>query len=452
MEKISIKNVGRWLSEQMSHPMTLFQRKSWGVFSPYAHFRRSDHRPKQTYKTKDKALSVAEEMGQKYGGAYSVYKCVYCDGWHVAKDGGQQSVQAPRPIAIEGVRPTSKTLDVEKILATDIPDIHPVYGGVRGRTLSSVKQAYAWPVVKEAGIHTIIDLRADGIYSRLQQFCDKYGMRYYYYPVDKQATLVEKMIEHFSEFCRLIDEGNFYIACAQGLHRTDIALCAYWVFYAADKGIAPPDIRGYLQEEGHDTSKIMRVLNAFYKRLTEINDKEPIPMKIFVERKQIIKQLSRKQTKTESSGPRKRIYVEMDGCLADTSSGYAKLNEEVKKEYAGRFNEVPGVVLRMDPVAGAIESIRKLQEDDRFDVFIITTPLWNTPSTYSDKLKWIQHHLGTDFVSRMIFTAHKELLRGDYLIDCRSKDGTKAFEGEWILFGKTDFPDWQSVLKHLGME
>lgn len=297
MEKISIINVWRWLSEQFSHPKTLFQRKTWGVFSPYAHFRRSDHRPKQAYRTKDKAATVAMEMGQKYGGTYSIYKCIYCDGWHVANNGGQNATKPRQTVKAEGYVPTSKTLDVGKILATDIPDIHSVYGGVRGRTLSSVKLAHVWPVVKEAGIRTIIDLRADGINSRLKDVCNAYGMKYYYYPVDKKATLVEKMIEHFSEFCNHIDEGNFYIACAQGLHRTDIALCAYWMFYAADKGIAPPDIRGYLQEEGHDTSKIMRVLNSFYKRLTEINGKEPIPMQVFVERKQIIKQLSRKQTK-----------------------------------------------------------------------------------------------------------------------------------------------------------
>ena len=300
--KISIINVWRWLSEQFLHPKTLFQRKTWGVFSPFAHCRRSDHAPKQTYKTKSKALSVAMEMGQKYGGTYSIYKCVYCDGWHVSRDGGEKASKPRQIVKAEGYVPTSKTLDVEKILATNIPDIHPVYGGVRGRTLSSVKQAYAWPVVKEAGISTIIDLRADGINSRLKDVCNAYGMKYYYYPVDKKATLVEKMIENFSEFCHHIDEGNFYIACAQGLHRTDIALCAYWMFYAADNGIAPPDIHGYLEEEGHDTSKIMRVLNAFYKRMTEIGGKEPIPMSVFVERKQIINHLSRKQILNNPEG------------------------------------------------------------------------------------------------------------------------------------------------------
>lgn len=297
--KIKIRNTWAWFKDQMTHPVTLFNRTSWGVFSPYAHYRRSDHSPKQAHVSKERALDVAREMETKYGCRYTTYKCVFCDGWHVAKIGGASSANLFEPVA--SFVPTSKTLDVEKILATKIPDIHPVYGGVRGRTLSSMRQAYAWPTVIEAGIQTIIDLREDGVYSHLSDFCQKSGIRYFYYPVDKRARTIEKMIELFPELCKHIDAGNFYIACAQGLHRTDIALCTYWVFYAADKGIAPPAIRGYLQEDGHDTSKIMCVLNAFYKQLTEKNGKEPMPMSVFVQRKKIINNLSEVKSETDAS-------------------------------------------------------------------------------------------------------------------------------------------------------
>lgn len=37
----------------------------------------------------------------------------------------------------------------------------------------------------------------------------------------------------------------------------------------------------------------MRVLNAMYKYITEMNDAEPIPEIVFHERKEIIKELSR---------------------------------------------------------------------------------------------------------------------------------------------------------------
>ncbi len=83
--KISLCNVWRWFTDQLSHPTSIFKKKAWGVFSEYAHVRRSDHKPKSAYDTKEHAIKVADFMAKKYGGKYSVYKCLYCDGWHVAK-------------------------------------------------------------------------------------------------------------------------------------------------------------------------------------------------------------------------------------------------------------------------------------------------------------------------------------------------------------------------------
>ena len=39
--------------------------------------------------------------------------------------------------------------------------------------------------------------------------------------------------------------------------------------------------------------------------------------------------------------------------------------------------------------------------------------------------------------------------KGDILIDDRDKNGTDQFEGQWIQFGSTQYPDWQSVLDYL---
>lgn len=102
------------------------------------------------------------------------------------------------------------------------------------------------------------------------------------------------MVKLLPEFCRHIDEGNFYIACAMGLHRTDIALCVYWVFYGAEKGIEPPEIRGYHVASGHNTDKIMRMLNGIYSYMTEMNGKEPMPIEVFKKRKKEIKEMSMK--------------------------------------------------------------------------------------------------------------------------------------------------------------
>ena len=46
---------------------------------------------------------------------------------------------------------------------------------------------------------------------------------------------------------------------------------------------------GYRKDKGMTTDKIMRILNAVYKRMTELNDEPPMPEDVFKERKEMIK-------------------------------------------------------------------------------------------------------------------------------------------------------------------
>jgi 5'(3')-deoxyribonucleotidase len=79
----------------------------------------------------------------------------------------------------------------------------------------------------------------------------------------------------------------------------------------------------------------------------------------------------------------------------------------------------------MGPVQGAIEAFNDLA--DSFDVHILSTSPWKNPSAWSDKLEWVKRHLGEKAYKRLILTHHKELNRGDYLIDDREKNGAKEF-------------------------
>lgn len=38
-------------------------------------------------------------------------------------------------------------MDIERILQTNIPDLAPVYGGIKGRTMSSRHQSYSMPSI-----------------------------------------------------------------------------------------------------------------------------------------------------------------------------------------------------------------------------------------------------------------------------------------------------------------
>ena len=113
---------------------------------------------------------------------------------------------------------------IDRLIQACIPDIAAVYGGARGRTMSSKHQRYAWPALVEAGVKRVIDLRGMDQSDRLPKLCLEYGLDYYHYPIDNDRDTMASMVEHFTEFCELIDQGDFYIACAMGLHRTDTDL------------------------------------------------------------------------------------------------------------------------------------------------------------------------------------------------------------------------------------
>ncbi|MDI9551957.1 MAG: 5' nucleotidase, NT5C type [Candidatus Cryptobacteroides sp.] len=143
----------------------------------------------------------------------------------------------------------------------------------------------------------------------------------------------------------------------------------------------------------------------------------------------------------------KRVYLDMDNVLVDFASGIAKIDEATRREYADRLEEVPGIFALMDPIPGAINAVHALVEE--YDVYILSTAPWKNPSAWADKVTWVTKYLDDVLHKRLILSHHKDLLKGDYLIDDRSKNGAERFEGEWIQFGSEQFPDWESVLDYL---
>ncbi len=146
---------------------------------------------------------------------------------------------------------------------------------------------------------------------------------------------------------------------------------------------------------------------------------------------------------------KKRVFVDMDNVLIDFESGLTQVSEDVKKEYEGRLDEIPGLFGMMKPMPSAIEAMHELQK--HYDLFILSTAPWKNPSAWSDKVKWVTEYLDDVFHKRMVITHRKDLCQGDYLIDDRGKNGTSEFAGEWIEFGSEKFPDWNSVLAYLGV-
>ena len=83
--------------------------------------------------------------------------------------------------------------------------------------------------VRDAGVKVIIDLRTADHTDRYDRNVAEAGLEYHSLPIDSKNTDVHQIIGSLPKLFELIDKGNFYIACAMGRHRTDIAIALYYV-------------------------------------------------------------------------------------------------------------------------------------------------------------------------------------------------------------------------------
>ena len=139
----------------------------------------------------------------------------------------------------------------------------------------------------------------------------------------------------------------------------------------------------------------------------------------------------------------KRIYIDMDGVLADFYGAFRQKKSQDKTiEYP---QSKTGFFESLDPIKNAIDAYNHL--DKHFDVWVLTAPSVLNPLCYTEKRLWIEKHLGIDRCHKLIIAPDKSLLKGDYLIDDTITKGQTEFEGELIHFGQEKFKDWYSIIE-----
>lgn len=156
------------------------------------------------------------------------------------------------------------------VLELKIDNLYPtINGGYRGCSLSSKRNSWSLPKFFEAGIETIIDLRTADHTDRFRRQCEEVGFEYYHFPLDSKNTPTEEIVVFLPELIRIIDRGNFYIACAMGLHRTDIALSLYYLFNP-NQEIPIPELIGHKLDNGElKYEDIFRRANAVFNALKD---------------------------------------------------------------------------------------------------------------------------------------------------------------------------------------
>ena len=159
---------------------------------------------------------------------------------------------------------------------------------------------------------------------------------------------------------------------------------------------------------------------------------------------------------------KKILYIDMDGVIADFDialevydseiNNFNHQNDLIQAEIRSRKVDViceknDDFFYRIPIINGAIETINKLFEI--FDVYFLSTPMWNVPQSYIGKRIWIEEHFGELASKRLILTHRKDLNIGEFLIDDRLCNGVENFKGTHIHFGTKDFPDWETTFRYL---
>ena len=146
----------------------------------------------------------------------------------------------------------------------------------------------------------------------------------------------------------------------------------------------------------------------------------------------------------------KRVYIDLDGVVADFEKGREDHPLGKVSPYRGRPDKLPGLFENLEPIEGAISSVNLLLESPDFDIYFLSTAPWDNPDAWTHKRLWIAKFFDEKLIRKRLILCHfKNFLIGDYLIDDRKYNGAENFEGEWLYFGSDKFPNWKSVLEYL---
>ncbi len=152
---------------------------------------------------------------------------------------------------------------------------------------------------------------------------------------------------------------------------------------------------------------------------------------------------------------KKTLYVDMDGVIADFDHGVKKYNPNAfASDYNTNFNAVntvceanPHIFSELIPIEGSIEHVKKLFP--LYDVYFLSTPMWNVPQSFMCKRLWIDKYFGAHAEKRLILTHRKDLNVGDFLVDDRLWNGAGEFKGTHLHFGTDKYPDWATTYNFL---
>jgi len=150
---------------------------------------------------------------------------------------------------------------------------------------------------------------------------------------------------------------------------------------------------------------------------------------------------------------RPKLFLDMDNVLVDTLSVLNQI--DMTTQTVAKPDQIPGIFRDLPPMPGAVAAVETLAA--YYELHILSTAPWQNPSSWQDKLIWLQQYFGDDqqspFYKRVVMAHDKGLLHygGGMLIDDRPYHGASAWDDAaadsvWLQFGFDDRLVWSTEL------
>lgn len=120
----------------------------------------------------------------------------------------------------------------------------------------------------------------------------------------------------------------------------------------------------------------------------------------------------------------------------------------------------PGFFISFEPQPHAVQAIKEMSAAG-LHVLLCTAPLpFQYETCVAEKFAWVREHLGADFLSRILITRDKTVVKGRVLIDDKPRVSGACDKPEWthVVFDQpynqdvkdkarlADWREWRSVL------
>ncbi len=142
------------------------------------------------------------------------------------------------------------------------------------------------------------------------------------------------------------------------------------------------------------------------------------------------------------------LYIDFD----DTIFDFQGRCDEVRSKTGMTYPQAEyGFFDNLEPLPRAVEVVKILMEDPRYNVRFATAPSLYNPMSYTGKRIAVEKHFGFNAVEKMIIISQKDLLdrssrgvRSILIDDITDGYGQMDFT-EQMVFGSRTCPDWDAV-------